>query len=76
MSKPVFYYYYLSAPSRAVKIFLEVTGIDADIKTVSIMKGEHRSEAYLAVNHTGKLPYLQVSRARGTDGMPASRISA
>lgn len=63
MSKPVIYYYFLSPPSRAVKIFVDAAGIDAEVKTISILKGEHRGEAYLAVNSTGKLPFLKVRRA-------------
>jgi glutathione S-transferase len=45
---------------RRVSIFLAEKGIDVPKHEVSIAKGEHRSDAYLAKNPLGQVPILEL----------------
>ncbi len=45
---------------RRVKIFLAEKGIEVPVEEVSIPKGEHRQEAFLAKNPLGQLPILEL----------------
>jgi len=45
---------------RRVKIFLAEKGIEVPVEEVSIPKGEHRQEAFLAKNSLGQLPILEL----------------
>lgn len=48
------------ACSLACHIALEESGLPYTAELVRIRKGEHRSDAYLAVNPWGKIPALQI----------------
>ena len=45
---------------RRVKIYLAEKGIDVPLEDVSIGKGEHRGEPYLAKNPLGQVPILEL----------------
>ncbi len=45
---------------RRVKIFLAEKGIEVPVEDVSIPKGEHKAEAYLARNPLGQVPILEL----------------
>ncbi|WP_447726345.1 glutathione S-transferase family protein [Sphingomonas koreensis] len=45
---------------RRVRIFAAEKGIDLQREEVSILKGEHRSEAYRAINPLGQTPALKL----------------
>jgi glutathione S-transferase len=45
---------------RRVKIYLAEKGIEVPIEEVSIPKGEHRQEPFLAKNSLGQLPILEL----------------
>ncbi|WP_028101098.1 glutathione S-transferase family protein [Pseudoduganella violaceinigra] len=49
---------------RRVAMFMAEKGIDMDLQLVDLGKGEHRSEAYLAVNPFGRLPALELDDGR------------
>ena len=48
------------ACSLACHIALEESGLDYQLHPVRIRNGEHRDEAYLAVNPLGKIPALRI----------------
>ncbi len=45
---------------RRVKIYLAEKGIEVPVEEVSIPKGEHRQEPFLAKNSLGQLPILEL----------------
>ena len=45
---------------RRVRIYLAEKGLSVPSETVSIVAGEHRAPAYLAVNPLGQIPALQL----------------
>jgi glutathione S-transferase len=45
---------------RRVRIYLAEKGLSVPSETVSIIAGEHRAPAYLAVNPLGQIPALQL----------------
>lgn len=49
----------LSGHAHRVRLFLSLTDIDATIQNVDMFNGEHKSEAYLAMNPFGQVPVLQ-----------------
>lgn len=53
------YYYCLSAPSRAVRVFVETNNIPHDLHTVSVVAGETHSPEYLKINPVGTVPFIQ-----------------
>lgn len=55
----ILYDYPASPNCRKVRIVLSEKGIDYDRRLVDISKGEHRSDAFLAINPHGRLPALQ-----------------
>jgi glutathione S-transferase len=51
---------YAGAPNpRKAEIFLAEKGIDFELITVDLSRGEHRSEAFLQKNSEGKIPVLE-----------------
>ena len=48
------------ACSTACHIALEESGLDYEIALTRIRRGEHRSDAYLAINPWGKIPALMI----------------
>lgn len=56
----IFYDSAMPAPNpRRVRIFAAEKGIDLPRQDVSIMKGEHKSDAFKAINPLGQTPALQ-----------------
>lgn len=51
---------YQFAPTRSIRCrwVLQELGIEFESKTINMLKGEHRSPRFLAVNPAGKLPSL------------------
>jgi glutathione S-transferase len=45
---------------RRVRIYLAEKGLSVPTEILSIVKGEHRGESYLAVNPLGQIPALQL----------------
>jgi len=64
MSSMSLYGYYRSSTSYRVRIALALKGIEAAQVPVNLLKGEQRSEEYLAINPQGLVPTLRV---RDTD---------
>ncbi len=57
----IFYDSTMPAPNpRRVRIFAAEKGIDLPREDVSILKGEHKSEAYRAINPLGQTPSLKL----------------
>ncbi|PNI15917.1 GSTT2B isoform 2 [Pan troglodytes] len=48
----------VSQPSRAVYIFAK-NGIPLELRTVDLIKGQHKSKEFLQINSLGKLPTLK-----------------
>jgi glutathione S-transferase len=48
----------LSGHSHRAALFLSLVGVDAEIITVDLAAGEHKSEEFLALNRFGQLPVL------------------
>lgn len=53
-----FYYDLMSQPSRAIYIFLKVTGINFEPKTIKLGNLEHKSEDFLKINPLGQVPAI------------------
>lgn len=54
-------YDYAGAPNpRRVKIFAAEKGIELELVQTDMSKGEHKTEAFLAKNPSGKLPVLEL----------------
>ncbi|XP_014675500.1 PREDICTED: glutathione S-transferase 1, isoform C-like [Priapulus caudatus] len=53
-----FYFCPASAPCRAVHMVAKAVGADFDIKNVDIMKGEHRTPEYAAINPMKTVPTM------------------
>nr|XP_037851305.1 glutathione S-transferase theta-2B isoform X2 [Chlorocebus sabaeus] len=49
----------LSQPSRAVYIFAKKNGIPFELRTVDIIKGQHRSKEFSQINSLQKVPVLK-----------------
>lgn len=52
------FYHPISAPARAVLIFLKLTGIPHQVVPVDFINAEHTKPHYLAVNSMGQLPAI------------------
>lgn len=57
------YSYFRSSASYRVRIALALKGLDADILPINLLKGEQKSDDYLAINPQGLIPSLQVGDA-------------
>ena len=53
---PILHYFHLSQPSRAIKTLLAIGEVDAEIKSVNLMEGEHKTEEFLKINKWGAVP--------------------
>ena len=60
MSEPVLHDYFRSSASYRVRIALNLKGIDYRAVPTSLLAGDQRSEAYLALNPQGFVPALEV----------------
>lgn len=49
----------LSGHSHRVELFAALAGINYDLVDVDLMKGEHKQEAFLALNPNGQVPALE-----------------
>uniref|UniRef100_G1QRP6 glutathione transferase n=1 Tax=Nomascus leucogenys TaxID=61853 RepID=G1QRP6_NOMLE len=49
----------VSQPSRAVYIFAKKNGIPLELRTVDLIKGQHKIKEFLQINSLGKLPTLK-----------------
>lgn len=58
MGKLRLYVDFLSQPSRAVLIFCSLNNIDVDIKSVNLVKGEHRKAEFKSINPLGLVPVI------------------
>lgn len=54
------YHYCLSAPSRAVRVFVEAANLPHDLHSISVVAGETRSPEYLKVNPVGTVPFIKI----------------
>lgn len=63
--KYVLYTYFRSSCSGRVRIALNLKNIPYDSKPVNVVKGEHKSEEYHAVNPLGFVPALQIQSNSG-----------
>ena len=57
-SKPVLYTYFRSSTAYRVRIALAMKGIAYDSVAVNLLKGDHKADAYAAVNPQGRVPAL------------------
>lgn len=57
------YSYFRSSAAYRVRIALALKGLDADILPINLLKGEQKSDDYLAINPQGLIPSLQVDDA-------------
>lgn len=55
----IFYSNDLSPPCRAVRLTLEVLGVEFKLYEVDFFHGEHQGPQYLEVNPRGKIPGLE-----------------
>ncbi len=60
MSPPLVLYYSPRACSLACHIALEESGLPFETRLIRLRAGEHKTDAYRAVNPTGKIPALAV----------------
>lgn len=57
----------ISTTSRAVLLFVAESDLEVDHRTIDLFTGEHRAEAFLAVNPSGLLPVLVDGEFRLTE---------
>ena len=60
MTDPILHDYFRSSASYRVRIALNLKGVDYRAVPTSLLAGEQRSEAYLALNPQGFVPALEV----------------
>ena len=58
--RPVLYVWPGSAPCRAVWMTAKAANVDVDVKTVDLLKGEHKQETFLKVGPLGVALMLTV----------------
>lgn len=54
----VFYYDLMSQPSRAVYIFLKMSGIPSESREIALRKLEHTTDEYAQINPFKKVPVI------------------
>lgn len=55
-AKPTLYSFFRSSCSWRVRIALALKNIEYECKTINLLKNEHKSEEFLAINPMGKVP--------------------
>jgi maleylacetoacetate isomerase len=60
MTDPILHDYFRSSASYRVRIALNLKGVDYRAVPTSLLAGEQRSEAYLALNPQGFVPALEI----------------
>ena len=60
MNDPILHDYFRSSASYRVRIALNIKGVDYRAVPTSLLAGEQRSDAYLALNPQGFVPALEV----------------
>jgi len=58
MSKPILLYNTLSPPSRAVLLTAKEIGLELELKSVDLLKGEHLTEEFIKMNPQHTIPTL------------------
>lgn len=62
-SKPLqpirLYHFPLSGHAHRVQLFLSLLGLPVEIQPVNLLKGEHKSPEFLAMNPFGQVPVIQ-----------------
>jgi len=58
MSVPVLYYSPLSPPSRFAWLLTKLIELDVELKRLDLMKGEHLTKEFIAINPTSTVPAL------------------
>ena len=53
------YHFPLSGHAHRVQLFLSLLGLPVEIQPVNLLKGEHKSPGFLAMNPFGQVPVLQ-----------------
>lgn len=61
------YFHPVSTTSRTIMLFASEAGIELDYQLVDLMKGEHLTRAYLAINPNGLVPVLEDGDFRLTE---------
>lgn len=63
ISKPLqpirLYHFPLSGHAHRVQLFLSLLGLPVEIQPVNLLKGEHKSPEFLAMNPFGQVPVIQ-----------------
>ncbi len=68
------YSYFRSSAAYRVRIALALKGLDADILPINLLKGEQKSDDYLAINPQGLIPSLQVGEPCYRSRLPSWSI--
>ncbi|KAH8400917.1 hypothetical protein KR009_001800, partial [Drosophila setifemur] len=58
MSKPALYYATLSPPSRAVLLTAKAIGLDLELRSINLLKGEHLTPEFIKLNPQHTIPTL------------------
>ncbi|MFZ5525470.1 MAG: glutathione S-transferase family protein [Pseudomonadota bacterium] len=53
------YHFPLSGHAHRVQLFLSLLGLPVEIQPVNLLKGEHKSPGFLAMNPFGQVPVIQ-----------------
>lgn len=61
-AKPTLYSFFRSSCSWRVRIALALKNIEYEYKTINLLKNEHESEEFLAINPMGKVPVFVHNR--------------
>lgn len=59
-TKPILYDYFRSSAAYRVRIGLNLKGVDYERRTISLIDGEQKGEAYRTLNPQGLIPALKV----------------
>ncbi|XP_030378077.1 glutathione S-transferase 1 [Scaptodrosophila lebanonensis] len=58
MTKPVLYYATLSPPSRAVLLTAKAIGLELELRSINLLKGEHLTPEFVKLNPQHTIPTL------------------
>ncbi|KAJ6636455.1 Glutathione S-transferase 1 [Pseudolycoriella hygida] len=67
MSKPILYYFEICPPSRAIRLALNVIGLDVDYRHINIIEGEQNTPEFLAINPLHTVPVFIDDEVKLTD---------